>query len=341
MNDELFADEIRRRERARRRKGPVWTVCSFVLHIALFALIILLTPAKSLIFEPKDNKKDAAKDLSADRIEDIAEDLSQVRINELLEQILAMQAVLHNMDMMKEELAKSYDSFAEKTAKTAKEELKDFIDETERNQIASTNAQAIVRAEIAGIVAVEKQDYRTDAVHGELSKRNGQLMTETGEKTNTAQGNAVNSLDKLQVRAEFVGYQKTAETAAKFLEAQAEAARMQNQVQTDVGEIAEGLFNVYYCEKWHLPNSSNHVVHCTNRKAALEKQVSEVSAALAATKEKMAKDMPAKDAEIAELVKKEAKIRADYEADMERQKKELAAADDEIAALKKKLEALK
>ena len=127
MNDELFADEIRRRERARRRKGPVWTVCSFVLHIALFALIILLTPAKSLIFEPKDNKKDAAKDLSADRIEDIAEDLSQVRINELLEQILAMQAVLHNMDMMKEELAKSYDSFAEKTSKTAREELEERI----------------------------------------------------------------------------------------------------------------------------------------------------------------------------------------------------------------------
>lgn len=341
MDAELFSDEIRRREHARRRKGPVWTVASFVLHAALFVVIILLTPVKSLIFEPKEPTRNAAEDLSSDRIEEIGEELSDVRMNELLQQILAMQAVLHNMDMMKEELAKSYDSFAEKTAKTAREELMEFIDETEWNQSASTEAQKIVRAEIASIVSDENMDYRRDEVFNSLRKKSEQLMTQTSERTNTAQGNAVNALDKLQVRAEFVGFKKTAETAAKFLEAQAETARMQDKVQSDVTEIAEGLFNVYYNEKYHVTGASNAVVSCAQRKDALDKQWSEVSAQLVAAREKMAKDMPAKDAEIDALVKKQEKIRSDYTAIKEKQAKELAAADDEIAALKKKLEALK
>ena len=114
MDSELFSDGIRQREQARRKKGPVWTIASFVLHTAIFAVIILLTPVKSLIFEPKEPTRNAAEDLSSDRIQEIGEELSDVRMNELLEQILAMQAVLHNMDMMKDELAKGYDEFAAK-----------------------------------------------------------------------------------------------------------------------------------------------------------------------------------------------------------------------------------
>ena len=303
MNDELFADEIRRRERARRRKGPVWTVCSFVLHIALFALIILLTPAKSLIFEPKDNKKDAAKDLSADRIEEIADDLSDIRINELLEQILALQAVLHNMDMMKQELAKSYDSFAEKTAPDLKSELKGFIAELERNQVASTNAQAIVRGEIAAIVADEKKDYRSDAVFAELRKKGEQLMTQTSEKTNTAQGNAVNALDKLQVRAEFGGYKKTAEAAAKFLEAQSETARMQNEVQETVTDIQQGLEQVYYHSKYYLPGAQNDVNRAKKRREDLAKEREKATKELADWQARAAADKAKADAEIAAIKK--------------------------------------
>lgn len=259
MNDELFADEIRRRERARRRKGPVWTVCSFVLHIAIFALIILLTPAKSLIFEPKEPDRSAAEDLSADRIEEIGEELSDVRMNELLEQILAMQAVLHNMDMMKDELAKGYDEFAAKMSdpngpKPIRLELEELINEVERNQKKSVIAQKAVRDDITAIVDVEKRNYLEDAVKNELQQKRDRLMYETVEKTNTSQGNAVNALDKLQVRAEFGGFRKTAEAAAKFLEAQAEASRMQDKVQTDVFDIAEGLFGVYQNEKWGIPN---------------------------------------------------------------------------------------
>ena len=302
---DLFSDEIRERERKRRNKGPVWTIASFALHLALFVVIILLTPVKSLIFEPKEPTKNAAEDLSSDRIEEIGEQLSDVRMNELLQQILAMQAVLHNMDMMKQELDKGYDTFAEESAKgDLKSELEGFINETERNQKQAVEAQKAVRGDISAIVMDEKGNYLSDDGHKELMAKKGRLQSETAEKTNIAQGNAINALDKLQVRAEFGGYRKTAEAAAKFLEAQAEASRMQDKVQTDVADIAEGLEKVYFNEKWGIPNPQRELDGSRKWYEGLLKQ------------------------------------EADFKQKIADGEKEIAACDEELAALRKELEEL-
>ena len=53
MDEKLFSDEIRERERKRRRGGLLWNFASFVLHVALFVAIVMLTPVKSLVFEEK------------------------------------------------------------------------------------------------------------------------------------------------------------------------------------------------------------------------------------------------------------------------------------------------
>ena len=42
MNARLFSDEIRERERRRRRKDLLWSVASFVLHVAVFAAIVMM-----------------------------------------------------------------------------------------------------------------------------------------------------------------------------------------------------------------------------------------------------------------------------------------------------------
>ena len=302
---DLFSDEIRERERKRRNKGPVWTIASFVLHLALFVVIILLTPVKSLIFEPKEPTKNAAEDLSSDRIEEIGEQLSDVRMNELLQQILAMQAVLHNMDMMKQELAKGYDTFAEESAKgDLRAELEGFINETERNQKQAVEAQKAVRDDITAIVNHEKGDYLSDDGHKALIAKKDKLQYETVEKTNTSQGNAINALDKLQVRAEFGGYRKVAEAAAKFMEAQAEASRMQDKVQTDVADICEGLQKVYWNEKWGIPNPQRDLDGNKKWKDGLLKQ------------------------------------EADLKQKISEGEKEIAKCDEELAALRKELEEL-
>ena len=84
MDNNLFADEIRKREEERRRKEPLWGLLSFLLHGALFVVVVLCTPVKQLILPEPKEKANPAADLSADRIEDIGESLSEVRMNELL-----------------------------------------------------------------------------------------------------------------------------------------------------------------------------------------------------------------------------------------------------------------
>lgn len=242
----LFSDEIRRRERARRRKDLLWSVVSFFVHGALFTAIILLTPAKKLIL-PEEKKAEAnpAADLSADRIEEIAESLSEARINELMDQIEAMQAVLHNMDVMKEELAKDYDAFAEKCAEDVRTELDRLVAETAEEQRKAVEAQAAVKADVAELVRLETTaDLRDKAVANELRAKANTLRDTSAEKTLVAQANAVNALDRLQVRAEFAGYRKTAEAAEKVRDAQMEAGRMQDEAQGESAKTAEDLSRV-------------------------------------------------------------------------------------------------
>lgn len=237
MNDRLFSDEIRERMRRRRRKDLLWSVASFFLHVVLFGAIILLTPAKSLVFDEKKEVKDAAKDLSADRIEQIADSLSQARINELLRQLEAMQAVLHNMDLMKEELQRDYDAFAGKTAEDMKTTLGNLLNDAERAQKDAQESQSPVIAQVERMLAEERLDLRDEERSKWLRMSAEQLLTVDGDKVGDAQARAGNALDQVQVKAQFGGYRKTAEASEKVRDAQIEAATMQNQAQKEASEI--------------------------------------------------------------------------------------------------------
>ena len=80
MNEARFADEIRERERVRRRREMLWNAASVAFHVALVAAIVWMTPARSLITERK--KKNPAEHLPPERIEQISDALSQARVNE-------------------------------------------------------------------------------------------------------------------------------------------------------------------------------------------------------------------------------------------------------------------
>lgn len=240
----LFSDEIRERKRKRRRREPPWSLVSFLLHGVFIALVILCTPAKELVIPDKQEKPQPAE-LTADRLEDLAETLTAARMNELLQQIQAMQAVLHNMDAMKEAIAKDYDAFAAHEAENAREALEKLVEETTANQAKSVEAQSVVKREIEALVRVETKDDLTKKETSEdIRQKRDKLMYETVEKTNTAQANAVNALDKLAVKAAFVGYEKTSEAAEKVREAQMEAAKMQDAAQTEVIDVAQEVAQI-------------------------------------------------------------------------------------------------
>ncbi|MBQ2346747.1 MAG: hypothetical protein II391_05280 [Kiritimatiellae bacterium] len=237
MNARLFSDEIRERERRRRRKDLLWSVASFVLHVAVFAAIVMMTPVKSLVFDKEKKKANPAADLSADRIEQIADSLSQARINELLRQLEALQAVLHNMDLMKEELQKDYDAFAAKSAESLKETLAKTLDEVEAAQKEATAEQSPMIGKVEKMLAEERLDLTDEARSKWLYAAADELIMSAGDKVAGAQARAGNALDRIQVQAEFGGYRKTAEASGKVRDAQIEAATMQNQAQKEASEI--------------------------------------------------------------------------------------------------------
>lgn len=241
MNGKLSSDEIRERERRRRRKGLWWNAVSFTLHCAVFAAIILLTPVKSAVFKPKKEKANPAADLSADRIEQIADSLSRARINELLRQLEALQAVLHNMDLIKEELQRDYDGFAASSSADMKAELEKILDEAEAAQKRAVGEQNPLIGMVEKMVAEEKLDLADEARSKYLRDSSMQLIASAGDKVNEAQAIAGNALDRVQVQAEFAGYRKTAEASGKVRDAQIEAASMQNQAQKESSEIAGKL----------------------------------------------------------------------------------------------------
>ena len=235
MNEARFADEIRERERQRRRREFWWNAASVAFHVALFGAIVLLTPARSLLVEKK--KRNPAEHLPPERIEQISDALSQARVNELLKQLEALKTVLHNMDLMKERLQQDYDAFAGESAEDVKQTMLRALDEAEAAQKAALQEQGPVIEKVERMLAEERGDLM-DAERAQWLQHTAEyLVREDGEKIADAQSRAGNALDRIQVQAGFAGYRKTAAASEKVRDAQMEAATMQNRAQKEASEI--------------------------------------------------------------------------------------------------------
>lgn len=238
MNEKLFSDEIRERERRRRRKGLLWGGASFFLHAVLFCVIVLSTPVKSLVLDREKKQANPAAELSADRIEQIADALSQARISELLRQLEALQTVLHNMDMMKDQLQKDYEAFAEKSSEDMKTVLGKMIDEAESAQNDAAAAQGPMIEKVREMLAEERQDLMDETRSKWLRGAADELVSAGSDSIGDAQARAANAFDRIEVQARFGGYVRTADASEKVRDAQIEAATMQNQAQKEASEIA-------------------------------------------------------------------------------------------------------
>ena len=161
----LFSDEIRRRERERRRSEPKWALLSFLLHLLAFAAIVFLTPVKELVMPEKAEPEPMV--VSADRLEEMAETLQESRVQELLRQLEDMQSVLHNMDVMKEQLAKDYDALAEQGAVDVRQQMEDLVREAQRQMDAAQAAQEALQKEAEALAKLEQS---ADLVQKEVAQ---------------------------------------------------------------------------------------------------------------------------------------------------------------------------
>lgn len=287
----LFSDEIRRRENRRRRRSVWWGIASLVLHSALFTAIILLTPVKSLVFDDRKKEKSSpASDLSADRIEEIAQSLSDVRKNELEDRLEVLQTVLHNMDLMKEQLQIDYDEFAADSAEEVKRDIGKLLDQAEKSMEDAEREREPVMEKAEKILAEERKELDDEARAKTLREASTEIMLSDGEKIVESQAKAGNALDRAQLQAGFAGYKKTAEAVVKLRDEQVEAGKRQYQSQKDVSEIARSLSEIHgrkrdleKHEKWlseqreRLAKAQNEQADAERRKAEAEKRRDEAA----------------------------------------------------------------
>lgn len=330
MEVRLESDEIRARERARRRKEPLWGVLSFAFHVILFAVIVLMTPVKSLVFEKKE-KANPAADLSADRIEQISDNLSRIRVNELLEELEALQAVLHNMDMMKEQLQKDYDDFAEKNAGERKDieemrkELLGILDETEVEQRKALAEHAPMRAVITNLVAEEAKNINDKARSAYFSKTAQELRDGAYDRVSTAQANAQNALDRIQVQAEYAGFGKSSQAADKLRDAQIEASKMQGSAQTETADIADVLAEYPNYLVWYN-DARIQKERAVGERRGIETNLKNARISLEETEERMKED----EAAVLKAIAEEKSAREDF-----------AKLEGEVKAARKELDELR
>ena len=314
MNDARFADEIRERERVRRRREVLWNAASVAFHVVLVLAIVWMTPARSLLVERK--KKNPAEHLPPERIEQISDALSQARVNELLRQLEALKTVLHNMDLMKEQLQRDYDAFAGESAEDVKQAMLRELDVAEAAQKAALAEQAPVIGKVEKMFAEEGLDLMDEERSRWLQHTAEYLVREDGEKIADAQARAGNALDRIQTQAGFAGYRKTAEASEKVRDAQMEAATMQNRAQKEASEIGFKMSEM----RQRTLELRNHEKWLADQREGVEKAEAE------------SKDAEAQLADATKLREKAAKEQDAAKADEKRFREECAKADAEAKA---------
>lgn len=235
---QMFAEDVRDRERRRRVQVPFWQILSFILHGMGFVALVLFTPLREIIIpEPKEREP---VQMSAEKLEQLAENLQTVRLNELMDQLDSLQIILHNMDMMKNEMMKDYDTFAENEQQTAQESIQEIFEKIIAEQTQAVQNQQKALTSVSTITDLQVRDLADTTVSSKMREAY-QAADPLFSEIDAAQAISQNLLDKVAVEAELVGLVKTAEASEVVRDVQLKANTMQREFQKNLGSKVNAI----------------------------------------------------------------------------------------------------
>ena len=208
-----------------RRHNPAWEVLSFLMHLALFAALVLCTPVRKLILPEKPQEPPAVEQMPAEKIEKLDEKLAEARSRELQRDLTTLQTVLNDMEVVRDQLRQDFDDVVKDLADDAKDELKKAVEEAKERQKEALKEQDEAQKNVDKLAEAEKQDLAQSAQKVEEAAHD--LYWQDFMDVAAAQANAQNALDRVQTSAAFAGYEKIAEAAKELRDAQIAAARTQ------------------------------------------------------------------------------------------------------------------
>lgn len=207
------------------RHNLLWDILSFVLHVALLLALIICTPVREIILPPKEPSPPPAAEMAPEKIERLDEQLAEARRRELERDIDALQTILNDMDVVRDQLRQDFDDVVQELAADIREELRKAAEEARKKQ-----EEALVKQEEAAKTTehlVEKEKGDLDKTAKEVRDAANHLFWTDLMEVSDAQSKAQNALDRIRSEAEFAGYEKVAEAAKELRDAQIAAARMQ------------------------------------------------------------------------------------------------------------------
>ena len=208
-----------------RRHNPGWEALSFLMHLALFAALVLCTPVRKLILPEKPQEPPAVEQMPAEKIEKLDEKLAEARSRELQRDLTTLQTVLNDMEVVRDQLRQDFDDVVKDLADDAKDELKKAVEEAKERQKEALKEQDEAQKNVDKLAEAEKQDLAQSAQ--KIEETAHELYWQDFMDVAAAQANAQNALDRVQTSAAFAGYEKIAEAAKELRDAQIAAARTQ------------------------------------------------------------------------------------------------------------------
>ena len=254
------AEDVRLRERRRHAAMPAWQVVSFVTHCVLVAALIWFTPLREIVLPEKKDVPREKLEMDPDRLERLAHDIQTIRLNELLRQLEDLQAILYNMEMMKNDILKDYDGFAEHQEGPVRESLELLLDRIITEQERTVTEQKTSQVAANAISELQVRDITDAEVTQQIAAKND-AFNEPIPRIDSAQANAQNLLDKVSVEAGLIGLKQTTATATTVRDIQLDANTMQR-------ETRRNLQNRVHAINTEYPRATKAVTDLT---AAIEK----------------------------------------------------------------------
>lgn len=234
-----FSDDIRERQRRQRNMAPLWPLLSFLLHLTLFALLVIFTPIKEILIKEKEPPKSTRlSEMTEKELEKIDDNIEMARENEIAQYLMELQTILHNMEFMKNELLKSFDEFAKQEAEQVKPEMEQLFDKVIEKQNRSIELQAKVEAVVEEVAELEKNNEVAqikDSVAKKISESENAL-----KEIEESQAVAQNLLDVIVAKAQITEMEKTAEATEVARKAQLEINELQAETRQTLFELRDG-----------------------------------------------------------------------------------------------------
>lgn len=234
-----FSDDIRERQRRQRNMAPLWPLLSFLLHLTLFALLVIFTPIKDILIKEKEPPKSTRlSEMTEKDLEKIDDNIEMARENEIAQYLMELQTILHNMEFMKNELLKSFDEFAKQEAEQVKPEMEQLFDKVIEKQNRSIELQAKVEAVVEEVVELEKNNEVAqikDPVAQKISESENAL-----KEIEESQAVAQNLLDVIVAKAQITEMEKTAKATEVARKAQLEINELQAEARQTLFELRDG-----------------------------------------------------------------------------------------------------